>query len=668
MKKITKIFMALLVVSSMLFTMFATVACTPKDSCAEGHTPNAVAQKEATCTEKGNEAYWKCSVCNKLFSDAACTNEINAVPEIAAKGHGTANDEGKCPVCGVQIAEPKPAAPFATEAFNGFLTSGGSSEEDTLITFIFSDSGPDSLSEGYAVASLLYGVDDLTTYAYTLENNTLTFYTLDEQTAAVGTDSCGTGTIDGKNLTFSVKYTPDEEGATEQTATFNAEMYKLTITGAENLDTETPIAASQFVGKDTLVAFLIVWYLGDETITFNGTKYDEEDFYAVKMPAQDSTLDIGAAPINYGTENDPLTVARAVEDCKALGTSGTYSSEYYYVKGIVVSKPTRNGTSAYGFQIKDSLEDDNVLEAYYVYLEEGVDIPAINDTVTIHGKLEFYQSGSYAPKYEITASKDDDPQAKVIKNERGTSDITKNEGAGTHIELSATSGLNGSTFTFTVTTDEQYEITSVKVNNEVVEPTSENNYTGTISGPTEVVALATIPVSGDITENVSFVTNFATYAKGWDSQYGERTLSASDFGISSLDFTVALKASKQTGSNAAITDRPVVASKKDEGFVTITLNGGKHIKSFTFNLREWSSNKKFVTLTLQYQIGSEGAWTDVDSCGIKDLSSAVAVTNYTVLTATNLPTGVTAVRFMYKANSSSNQQVGLTGFSITVGD
>lgn len=44
--------------------------------------------KDATCTEAGNIAYWTCPDCNKLFSDAACTKEIEkADTETSAQGH-----------------------------------------------------------------------------------------------------------------------------------------------------------------------------------------------------------------------------------------------------------------------------------------------------------------------------------------------------------------------------------------------------------------------------------------------------------------------------------------------------------------------------------------------------------------------------------------------------
>ena len=61
-------------------TFTCTVCNTTKTEAidSKGHTPVDVAAKDATCTEKGNTAGTKCSVCNKILS---------GVEEIPAKGH-----------------------------------------------------------------------------------------------------------------------------------------------------------------------------------------------------------------------------------------------------------------------------------------------------------------------------------------------------------------------------------------------------------------------------------------------------------------------------------------------------------------------------------------------------------------------------------------------------
>ena len=81
---------------------------------AKGHTIVAVNAKEATCTEDGNTAHYKCTVCEKLFSDEEGTTEITAESTVVeANGHtivavnakeATCTEDGntahyKCSVC-----------------------------------------------------------------------------------------------------------------------------------------------------------------------------------------------------------------------------------------------------------------------------------------------------------------------------------------------------------------------------------------------------------------------------------------------------------------------------------------------------------------------------------------------------------------------------------------
>ncbi len=85
---------------------FSDEACTAEITlastaiAAKGHTKIATAAKAATCTEAGNTAYWYCSVCEKYFSDEACTAEITlASTAIAAKGHTKVATAAKTATC-----------------------------------------------------------------------------------------------------------------------------------------------------------------------------------------------------------------------------------------------------------------------------------------------------------------------------------------------------------------------------------------------------------------------------------------------------------------------------------------------------------------------------------------------------------------------------------------
>ena len=52
------------------------------------HTLTAVPAKDATCTEDGNTAYWKCSACEKWFSDENGTTEITDKDSVVKKATG----------------------------------------------------------------------------------------------------------------------------------------------------------------------------------------------------------------------------------------------------------------------------------------------------------------------------------------------------------------------------------------------------------------------------------------------------------------------------------------------------------------------------------------------------------------------------------------------------
>ena len=113
------------ILSLLLASVFLLAACKPKkpDDPAHKHVLTEIAQQDATCTEKGNETYWKCNDCGKMFSDQYGNYEIKSIPEIAAKGHSVPSmtetrpadctnkgqKSGKCERCGQTVTEDIPA-------------------------------------------------------------------------------------------------------------------------------------------------------------------------------------------------------------------------------------------------------------------------------------------------------------------------------------------------------------------------------------------------------------------------------------------------------------------------------------------------------------------------------------------------------------------------------
>ena len=80
----------------------ATNEITDKNSVviAPAHSLTHVAAKDAGCTEDGNKEYWECGKCHKLFSDAAGTTETNAAAvKVSAQGHSLQKIDGKAATC-----------------------------------------------------------------------------------------------------------------------------------------------------------------------------------------------------------------------------------------------------------------------------------------------------------------------------------------------------------------------------------------------------------------------------------------------------------------------------------------------------------------------------------------------------------------------------------------
>ena len=90
------------------------------------HTPVLIAAKEATCTEDGNHAYYRCK-CGDCFTDKTCkTPTTEAEQLIPATGHST-EDDGDCYTalyCSICNAVIREAGVHLVEGEKGNCTIG----------------------------------------------------------------------------------------------------------------------------------------------------------------------------------------------------------------------------------------------------------------------------------------------------------------------------------------------------------------------------------------------------------------------------------------------------------------------------------------------------------------------------------------------------------------
>ena len=96
MSKLKRNILLVMGASMSLAASLALAAC----GGGETHTLTLHSAKEATCTEAGNEEYYSCSDCGKLFSDAEAKNEVTLDDvTIAATGHKPVEVAAQQPTC-----------------------------------------------------------------------------------------------------------------------------------------------------------------------------------------------------------------------------------------------------------------------------------------------------------------------------------------------------------------------------------------------------------------------------------------------------------------------------------------------------------------------------------------------------------------------------------------
>ncbi len=77
---------AVMVIAAMLFAFAAAILAACDTQCMHTDMENHPAVA-ATCTQGGNDEYWTCPACEKIFADAEGKEELAAVPATEATGH-----------------------------------------------------------------------------------------------------------------------------------------------------------------------------------------------------------------------------------------------------------------------------------------------------------------------------------------------------------------------------------------------------------------------------------------------------------------------------------------------------------------------------------------------------------------------------------------------------
>lgn len=194
-----------------------------------------------------------------------------------------------------------------------------------------------------------------------------------------------------------------------------------------------------------------------------------------------SSSSVAEENYNYGTQEKPLTIAETLElAAKQCPSDKNYTKQVIFAKGKVATQPDYSGKYIKTFTLKDTKSEDTIVVST-LNKKEGVADPDQNDEIVLSGYVRnssgVYQFGTYNKEVYVN----------LLSCTKGTSTVTSSGDNCTIAGLPET-GVNGSTFNFTVTPDETYQIDKVIVNDKEV-TANDGTYTGTIAGNTLVKVL-----------------------------------------------------------------------------------------------------------------------------------------------------------------------------------
>lgn len=316
--------------------------------------------------------------------------------------------------------------------------------------------------------------------------------------------------------------------------------------------------------------------------------------YTITGAEADGKVAITVETVEY-TQADIVNDAWALEENTTLGT--------FTLTGVIKSIDTPYD-SGFG-NLTVSIIVDGLTEKPMICFRmkgTGAESLMVNDTITVTGTIKNYNG-----KVEFDSGctfKD-----RVVGTSTVSVDANSSKNATVTLEDGMTSGLNGATFTFTVSVSDGHELVSVKVNGVEVNAV-ENIYTGTINGNT-IVSVETKEV-GAADPVVVATFEFPTSGKT-GHQDGSPATSYTDTNNS---YTLSIT----DGSNF------YTKANDAKGNGCLKLGTGKKTGSFTLTAPE---NVKFVVL---YVAGYKANTASITINGTKyDVSTASNNGEYTAI-------------------------------------
>ncbi len=485
--------------------------------------------KNATCTEDGCKEHYLCAVCKNTFADEACTTPVTDVvipashtlSDVSATAANCTTDgvvaHKHCSVCeknfdadGTELATVvAPATGHSTATYTHEGCQAGyhkqvctnancpTTFDEVACTLVYDKNESQHWQVcsvcGYQTAKVAHEHPDNANCVcgkpFDCDHDGAKDYVIDDNGHHTICAICKDVATATETVAHNVVYT-QVEGTTTHTGACvcGHKVAAADCAGdwtktADNHSKTCATCAGTIVAE---TAHTKVWSYENDSHSFkcSDCEYVSE---ATEHDYTDSVCVCGRyETVHAGTEADPYSVADALKVIDILGEK-VYSQKVY-VTGVVsaMDKAKVNSSNA-EFILKDSTTDAT-LTAYKIYFTDTIKAINVNDTVVINGFLVLYDYG----KDEVCGQKIDNVwnNATFTSHTLGTSTISVGDTGESVVTLDATSGVNGTTFTFSVVVNADNILDAVKVNDVAVTAGEDGKYTGTIAGNT-VVTVAT---------------------------------------------------------------------------------------------------------------------------------------------------------------------------------
>ena len=359
----------------------------------------------------------------------------------------------------------------------------------------------------------------------------------------------------------------------------------------------TPIEGSQIIATGYYEK-----YVGSSSTTYEltHTKIDGTRVYPSVVWSDAVEQTIPDAPV-IGSLESPKTVAEAYTVIEGL-TASTYKESYYstdkyYVKGIVKSVTLKNDT--YVLDIADTASSTDTLNVYCASLATGVTAPKIGDEVIAIGHLT-----NYVGKYEMAGDGKTCVTPIIEKVTTGTatyaietSIVDSADATSTNATISGLpteAVLANTELSFQVTAATGYRVSSVSFNGTTLVADAEGNYNATSYLENKIIVTVVEDVTYEETTATYSISEIAT-ANNWTNGTQYSTLPTGNDVLS-------ITASKGSNTGKYYTKGNEWRFYQGESAkLTISVSGSHVIKSVTIT---YNTDKSGIAIYNDTQIQS----------------------------------------------------------------